>query len=123
MLFQKRFPEIKIGQSIFYQNIPINFIFSKKRTDLCPICIQENMEDMTAKEEENLLIQDISNKLNLIEKHKSVVVHQNKNFTNNIKSSTQDDCIIILDFKKISKLVEVLKKQSRCFLIKSKFLF
>ena len=31
------------------------------------------MWDMTAEEEENLLIQEISKKLNLIEKHKSVV--------------------------------------------------
>ena len=62
------------------------------------------MGDMTAGEEENLLIQEIFNKLNLIEKHKSVVDHQNKNFTNNIKSLTQDDCIIISDFKENLKI-------------------
>ena len=62
------------------------------------------MGDVTAGEEENLLIQEISNNFNLIEKHKSVVVHQNKNFTNNIKSLTQDDCIIILDFKENLKI-------------------
>ena len=43
------------------------------------------MEDMTAGEEENLSIQEISNKLNLIEKHKSVVDHQNINFLNKYK--------------------------------------
>ena len=64
------------------------------------------MGDMTAGEEENLLLQEISNKLNLIEKHKSVVVHQKKNFTNNIKSLTQDDCIIISDFKENLKIGE-----------------
>ena len=62
------------------------------------------MGDMTAGEEENLLIQEISNKLNLIEKHKSVVDHQNKNFTNNIRSLSQDDCIIISDFKENLKI-------------------
>ena len=45
--------------------------------------LKKKMGDMTAGEEENLLIQEISNKLNLIEKHKSVVDHQNKKFTNN----------------------------------------
>ena len=68
------------------------YMYSRKK-------FEEKMGDMTAGEEENLLIQEISNKLNLIEKHKSVVDHQNKNFTNNIKSLTQDDCIIILDIK------------------------
>ena len=67
MLFQKKISEIKIGQSTFYQNLPINFIF-QKHTNLCPKCIQEiklkkKMGDLIAGKEENLLIQEILNKL------------------------------------------------------------
>ena len=74
------------------------YMYSNKKS------LKKKMGDMTAGEEENLLIQEIFNKLNLIERHKSVVDHQNKNFTNNIKSLTQDNCIIILDYKENLKI-------------------
>ena len=65
---------------------------------------KKKIGDMIAGEEENLLIYKTQINLILLRSTKSIVDHQNKNFTNNIKSLTQDDCITISDFKENPKI-------------------
>ena len=102
--------------SKFYNLCPKNFQYSKKKTDMCDICIHGKKLIKNQKNEKGNECERIQYYKNHLELNKE----QNKNFKINLNHLNENECCIIMDFKENFKIRGGAIKSSQT-LINSKY--
>ncbi|OMJ17474.1 hypothetical protein AYI70_g5948 [Smittium culicis] len=99
-------PNLLLGLSTFYRLCPKNFKKSKKRTDMCPICIngEKNLKRLRSLDNSGTAVTgEIRDKLqyeiNNYEGHKEIKKKQIIAYKSCLNKLESNECVVIMDFK------------------------
>ena len=95
---KKEHPEIELSMSKFYSLCPKYFQYSKKKTDMCDICIH-GKKLIKKKGNENEF-----EKIEYYKIHLKLNGEQKKNFKEKLNSLKEKECLLIMDFKENFKI-------------------
>ena len=90
-------PKVNLALTKYYKLCPKNFQYSKKKTDMCDICI--NGKKLTKKNHKK----DV-NKIEYYNNHLRLNKEQKKNFKEKIINLNEKECCLIMDFKENFKI-------------------
>lgn len=91
-------PEIKLSKSQFYKLCPKNFKYSKKKTDMCDICVNgKKLKRRLGEASEDL-------RLEYYRQHIELNRDQKICYRQKIENLESNECIVLMDFKQKFKL-------------------
>lgn len=122
-IFKIENPNINISLPTFYKYIPKKFIYSKKRTDVCPIRLSEQehlrLNQFLLTNSSPRLADESKKNLEVINIHKKIVLHQRKQFENDFQNLDEYEFVLIMDFKENFRLGEGPNETKKEFFNKS----
>ena len=90
----------KITYNTFIKNIPKNYKYSKRRTDMCGICsIGENLHKIDKNKLNDKEKEELKEQIELYENHLKVVQNQKDQYNKLKNNLKENECIVIMDFK------------------------
>lgn len=106
-------PEIILSKSTFYKLCPKNYQFSKKKTDMCDICVNGK------KLEKRLGENSQDKRIKFFKDHKELNLDQKNYYRRKIQNLEDDECIVVMDFKQNFKIGGGPVEKSQAFYNKS----
>lgn len=106
-------PGIKLCRSTFYKLCPKNYQYSKKKTDMCDICVNGK------KLEKRLGENSQDKRIKFFKDHKELNQDQKSYYRQKIQNLEDDECIVVMDFKQNFKIGGGPVEKSQSFYNKS----